>query len=331
MLNSFASVFDRLVFSHRIRNTKFAAPPLFVLGHWRSGTTLLHELLIKDRRHTYPTTYECFVPHHFLWTEWFVPAMLRGLLPKTRPMDSMQAGWDRPQEDEFALCNMGIPSPYLVWAFPKHGPVADDYLDLVSLSDADRERWKAALKFFVQRVASKRNRRVVLKSPPHTARVQTLLEAFPDARFVHIVRNPLEIFPSTVRLWMTLSQVQGLQNIDDGLPWVEGQILRTFVRMYERFEQDRALIPPGRLAEVRYEELAADPVGQMESIYNQLDFGQYERVRPAIEEYAAAHRKYRPSRYSFPPAIEERVRRTWAPYFERYGYATQSVDPVHAQ
>ncbi|NJN00849.1 MAG: sulfotransferase [Aquincola sp.] len=184
VLNSFASVFTELMFAHRARATKLAEPPLFVLGHWRSGTTLLHELLIRDERHTYPNTYECFAPHHFIWTEWFVPPLLRKLLPSTRPMDAMEAGWERPQEDEFALCNLGIPTPYLAWAFPQHGPVHDEYLDLVGLSNAERERWKEALKSFVHYVASMRNRRIILKSPTHTARVKTLLEVFPDARFV---------------------------------------------------------------------------------------------------------------------------------------------------
>src|SRR4029079_7278292 len=100
-LNSFASVFDRLVFGHRVRSNKLKETPLFVLGHWRSGTTLLHELLILDPRHTYPTTFECFAPNHFIWTEWFLAPLTRWLLPKKRPMDNMTAGWDLPQEDEF--------------------------------------------------------------------------------------------------------------------------------------------------------------------------------------------------------------------------------------
>jgi hypothetical protein len=287
---------------------------------------LLHELLILDERNTYPNTYECFAPSHFLWTEWFVPPLVRWLLPKLRPMDNMPAGWERPQEDEFALCNLGIPSPYLAWAFPHHGPVADDYLDLTTLSDRDRDRWKAGLEWFVKRVAVLRNKRIVLKSPTHTARVQTLLEVFPDARFVHIVRNPLALFPSTIRLWTTLSQVQGLQTVDGQIPWVEGHVLEQFVRMYERFEHDRDLIPPGRLAEVRYEELAVDPVGQMRQIYEQLDLGDFRPVAPAIAAYAATHKTYRPNKYSLPPATAGKVRRFWAPYFERYGYAEEHAN-----
>jgi hypothetical protein len=326
VLNSFAGVFDRLIFGHKVRATKLAEPPLFVLGHWRSGTTLLHELLIRDKRFTYPNTYECFAPLHFVWTEWFVPPMLSWLLPSTRPMDMMEAGWNHPQEDEFALVNLGVPSPYLSWAFPQHGPVSDEYLDLVSLSESEREKWKATLKYFVQRVASMRNRRIVLKSPTHTARVKTLLEIFPDARFVHIVRDPLALFPSTIRLWNTLSQVQGLQTVGDGLPWVERQVLDTFARMYERFELDRDLIPEGHLAELRYEDLVADPVEQMRGVYEQLNLGGFEHVRPEIAQYAADHAGYRPGRYSLSPTTIERVRRHWAPYFERYGYNHATAD-----
>src|SRR6202040_3728101 len=103
----------------------------------------------------------------------------------------------------------------------------------------------------------------------HTARVRTLLEIFPDAKFVHIVRDPLTIFPSTVRLWTKLCQTQGLQSVEGTPAWVEPQILETFVRMYERFERDRALIPEGHLVDLRFEELTADPVGQMERVYDE--------------------------------------------------------------
>ncbi len=97
-----------------------------------------------------PSTYQCFAPHHFLWTSWFLPPLVRMFLPQKRPMDDIVAGWDRPQEDEFALMNMGVPSPYLVWAFPNHGPVADEYLDLRTLPTAERETWKRKWRGFVR-------------------------------------------------------------------------------------------------------------------------------------------------------------------------------------
>jgi omega-hydroxy-beta-dihydromenaquinone-9 sulfotransferase len=320
LLNSFCSVFEWFLFSSAVRRTKLKEPPLFVLGHWRSGTTLMHELLMLDERHTCPSTYQCFAPHHFLWTSWFVPPIVRALLPKQRPMDDVVTGWTRPQEDEFALVNLGVPSPYLVWAFPNHGPVADEYLDLRTLPTAERETWKRKWREFVQRVALANNRRIVLKSPTHTARVRTILEVFPDARFIHIVRDPLVLFPSTVRLWKSLSEVQGFQIPRDDSGWMEKSVLDNFVRMYECFEQDRELIPPGRLVDIRYEDLVADPVGEMRQIYQRLGLGDFAEVEPALMRHAMKSRDYKTNKYLLPPEVAERVRGRWAPYFQRYGY-----------
>src|SRR4029079_7991805 len=135
---------------------------------------------------------------------------------------------------------------------------------------------------FVQRIALNNDRRIVLKSPTHTARVKTILEVFPDAKFIHIVRDPLKLFPSTVRLWKTLSLVQGFQIPRDDAGWIEGHVLDQFVRMYECFEQDRELTQTGELSDVRYEELVKDQVGQMRSVYQQLDLGDFREVEQAL-------------------------------------------------
>jgi hypothetical protein len=329
-INFFCGAFNELLLSHRIRKTRLKEPPLFVLGHWRSGTTLLHELLMLDPQHVCPNTFQCMSPHHFVWTEWFIPTLMHAFLPAKRPMDAMPAGWDRPQEDEFALCNLGVPSPYLAWAFPNHGPVFDEYLDLRSLSPAEREEWKRVWFDFVRRVAHVHNGRIVLKSPTHTARVRTILEVFPSAKFIHIVRDPLVLFPSTVRLWKSLSEVQGLQPLNGNSDWIERQVLDTFVRMYECFEQDRELVPPGRLIDVRYEDLAADPVGQMREIYQRLSLGDFRDVEPALLRYTMKTRDYRTNKYSLPSEVAERVRGRWAPYFQRYGYDGQALESASA-
>ena len=73
---------------------------------------MLFEFLACDEQFTYPTSYECFSPRHFLLTERLIPWAAAGLLPKKRPMDNMQAGFDRPQEDEFALLSMAAPTIY---------------------------------------------------------------------------------------------------------------------------------------------------------------------------------------------------------------------------
>src|SRR5262245_16538849 len=90
-----------LRYGRRIARTVVVEHPVFIIGHWRTGTTLLHELLILDERHNFPTTYQCLEPNHFLLTEGLVRRYLGFLSPSRRVVDNMPAGWERPQEDEF--------------------------------------------------------------------------------------------------------------------------------------------------------------------------------------------------------------------------------------
>jgi LPS sulfotransferase NodH len=160
---------------------------------------------------------------------------------------------------------------------------------------------------------------MVLKSPPHTARVRTLLEAFPEARFVHIVRHPFAIFPSTVKLWKSLYEVHGLQ-----VPRYEGleeRIYENFSRMYEAFERDRQWIDPARIREVRYEDLASDPVGEVRAIYEHLGLGAFDDMLPALRRHLEGVAGYRADRYRLDPELKAEIARRWRPYFERYGYS----------
>jgi len=294
-------------------------PPLFILGHWRSGTTLLHELLVQDRRHTFATTYQCFAPNHFIVTEEHVRRWFGFVLPSTRPMDNMRTGWERPQEDEFALCNLGIPSPYLCIAFPNRPFPYREYLTLEGLSDAQLARWKAGLQWFLRRLSFGDSRRIILKSPTHTARVRVLLDLFPQAKFVHIVRDPRAVFPSTVRLWKSLAKQQGLQ-IPRERPDLEEFVFDNFERMYTAFEADRGLIPPENFYELRYEDLVANPLGELRNIYDRLDLDDFAETLPAVEKYLEEVKDYRPNRHQLSAEREEQIRTRWGRYMRPFGY-----------
>jgi hypothetical protein len=316
-----------MIFGRRIRETEIKEEPIFVIGHWRSGTTLLHELLVLDGRHTYADTYACFASNHFIASAWFFRPWLKYLLPARRPMDNMPAGWDHPQEDEFALCNMGAGSPYLSIVFPNRPPVDQEYLDMENVSPEGLRNWKSKFRWFLQCITLRNPKRIVLKSPPHTARVKVLLEMFPKAKFLHIVRDPYVLFPSTVNLWKRLYRDEGLQ-----MPNFEGldeHVFQTFERMYDVFERDRSLIPPGQFSEVRYEELIKSPVEQMQRIYEELQLDGFEKVRPAVENYFADQKDYKTNRYQITPEIKEQITRRWHKYLEKYGYAIAT--PVEKQ
>jgi omega-hydroxy-beta-dihydromenaquinone-9 sulfotransferase len=308
-----------LVYGRRVARTPIREAPLFIIGHWRTGTTFLHELLILDERHTYPNTYECFEPNHFLLTERFLRNWLWFLMPSHRPMDNMAAGWEHPQEDEFALCMLGQPSPYLTIAFPNRPPQCSEYLDLEGLSPRALASWKNAFLGFLKHLNYKDPRRLVLKSPPHSCRIKVLLQLFPDARFIHIVRDPFVVFPSTVNLWKSLYQTHGLQQ--PTFAGLEEYVFTTFTRLYDRLEEGQKLLGPSQYCEVRYEDLARDPVGQLQAIYQQLELGGFAQMRPKLEEYVARTAGYETNRYELSTERRAEIGRRWGKVIERYGYA----------
>lgn len=328
-MNSALNALQRLLYGRRIARTKLE-PPIFIIGHWRSGTTFLHELLTRDPALSAPSTYECFNPGHFHLSAWLF-TKLDYLIPGTRPMDDMKMSWQNPQEDEFALLNLGLPSPYQELAFPNHRKRAAPFLSLDEFSPRAKERWRETFVTFLKSVTLCRMRKggaapcLVLKSPPHTARLAELSEMFPGAKFIHIVRNPAEVFPSSVRTWASLFEVQGCQTpsagaLPNGAPSIEDYVLSTFNELYRDFERARSAIPSQRFCELRYEDLVADPVAQLERLYDHLELGRFEDARPHFAAHIAALRDYRPSRHQVEPDVHSEVRRRWAPFFETYGY-----------
>jgi hypothetical protein len=329
MVSAFNSLGERLSearFRRQLQAPPTTPPPLFIVGHWRSGTTLLHELLMLDPTFCCPNTWQCCVPGHFLLTEGVVSNVVAWMVPKKRPMDDVAAGWDRPQEDEFALVNMGAPSPYRRMAFPRTSPAAPVALDLATLDAESLDHWKRAMRTFLARLAIRDPRRPVLKSPPHTARMAVLAEMFPGAKFLHVVRDPFVVFPSTMWLWKSLHEVQGMQ-VDDGAQ-AEAYVFAAFEEMYAAFERDRPRLPAGSLHEVRYEDLVADPVGLLREAYARLDLGDFSRVEPALEERARSMKRYRTNDYRHDPRIVAEIARRWRPFIERYGYRVPGPDPA---
>jgi hypothetical protein len=307
-----------LLYGRAISRTKIQEDPIFIIGHWRTGTTWLHELLILDERHNYPTTYQCFDPNHFLLTEGFFKRWLRFLLPSNRPMDNMPAGWDRPQEDEFALCMLGQPSPYLTIAFPRQPPKCPEYLDLEGVPAPAVEKWKSVFFRFLQTLTFKDPRRLVLKSPPHSCRIGTLLELFPRARFVHIMRDPYLVFASTVHMWKALYKAHGLQRAED--LDIDEYVYANFERLYARMEEGKKSIPAGQFHEVRYEDLARAPEEQMRLLYENLRLDGFDQLLPRLRDYLKNTANYERNSYTQDPEIRRAIRQRWGAVIQQYGY-----------
>jgi hypothetical protein len=323
LFNSCAGAVCRGWYGRRVVQTPLVDAPVFIVGHWRSGTTYLHELLSCDTRFATPTTYECFAANHFLVTGRWLPRMLWFIMPSRRPMDNVRTAWSSPQEDEFALCSLGVPSPYFRMAFPNEPQQYLEYLDLQSLPAEAMQSWQQTLRTFLQSLTLAHGKRLVLKSPTHTARIGVLATMFPGARFLHIVRNPLAVYPSTIKLWRVLDEAQGLQIPNHRQ--LTSYVQAAFQRMYLAFDQQRPLVPGNQIYDIRYEDLVEDPVGVLRNAYAALDLGDFEAVRPRLEAMTRDSGRYQTNRYELPPAEQSEILRRWHHYAQQYGYLAESM------
>src|SRR5262249_55270028 len=201
----------------------------------------------------------------FLTREEAIRREFEATAPRTRPMDNVVLTSHTPQEDEFALCAAGLRSPWLGMAiFRRRAAHYDRYLDFRDAPAAEFAEWKATLLWFMRKLTLKYGRPLLLKSPPHTARIRILLELFPKARFVHVHRHPYAVFRSMQHTLRRNGEIHALQHSPGD---VDEQILRRYTQMYDAFFADRQLIPEGRFHGLAFDKLARDPVGQVRDTY----------------------------------------------------------------
>lgn len=319
LLNSLYATIEFVVFSWFVRRARVEAP-IIILGHFRGGTTHLHNLLTLDKRFAHPTLYQTLNPSTFLGTEALFRLSTRLMLTRHRPQDQVAIGPELPAEDEVAIGVDSLASPYIGWVFPERQAHYDRFLTLDDATDAEKARWKRSVRTFLQKVAWKTGRPLVLKSPPHTARIALLLELFPDARFVHIHREPFQVFQSTRKLLEKLPPYFALQPTPAGLDRDE-QVIDQYARMYEAYFRDRDRIPAGQLCEVAYEDLDRDPVGVLSRIYEELNLGDFEQTEPAIRQYLGTLKGFRKNHHAdLPEALKQRIATRWRTCFEAWGY-----------
>ena len=297
-------------------------PPIFILGHWRSGTTHLYNLMAGAGFGYVPP-----VAVGLPWDQAGIARAMRPLLeralPEHRWIDRMAVTPTSPQEDEIGLASMSELSFYHGLYFPRHFDrliARGVFLD----GAADREiaRWEDRLRLFYGKLFRAQGNRLLIKNPVYTARVAHLRRLFPDAKFIHIHRSPFEVFASMRNFYARLLDVMALQKVPAEVD-IDATILRVFDRMMDRLEHDTADLAAPNYVELAYRELADDPLTALRAIYDGLQLDGFETAEPIFRTHLSAVRDYRKNAFDPDPAADARVAAALERWIEKWGYSRQ--------
>jgi hypothetical protein len=319
-------LWENLRYGRQIDAAEVPHAPLFVLGHWRSGTTFLHNVLSQDPQFGYLSVIQSAFPHQFLTFE----SVLSALLPeRKRLMDNVRMGAAVPSEEEIA---MAVMAPGSFWHGYYFTDAMDDYFDRYVLFEgvaaADRDAFKRAYLRLVKKLTIRHGgRRLVLKNPANTARIPMLLELFPDARFVHIHRDPYDVYLSRMSQFDSAVRWKALHRIEKH-EW-EARTFRYYRALMDRLCAEAKAIPPGNFVELSFESLRAEPMPGLQKIYSQLSLPGWEQAQPHFRKHLEGLRDYEQNRYRAMDAkLVERIDEEWGDYIDRWDYPRRTPAPA---
>lgn len=315
------STLERLMIRSRLPAPEDMAPPVFILGHWRSGTTHLYNIMSHDRGWAYVSPAAVGLPWDMFGLARAFRAAIHRALPEDRWIDRMPVTPTSPQEDEVAIASMTDLSFYHGIYFPRRfDALIDRGLFFDDCSPAEIARWQQRFTYFLRKLSlAEGGHPLLIKNPVYTGRVAMLRELFPQAKFIHIHRNPVDVFLSMRNFYQRLIEKLALQSPPPELD-IEETVLRIYDRMMERFMAETADLGPGELVEIPYAELDRDPLDAIARIYAGLDLPGFSEARPGFANYLASVQNFEKNAFSTDAATIERVRSRWARWIEHFGY-----------
>jgi hypothetical protein len=308
-------LYEHILLSRRITSTPISPAPIFILGHYRSGTTFLHKLLARDAHKAVIRNYDLLFPFHPRWLQKICQPLLQAIINwaqlKQVAFNDLPYSLEDPNEDDILFIHyLSSLSAYWGYLFPHRAQSFFRGATTEFPPDA-REKWQEEYAYQLKKVQRKNgNQRLVLKSPPHTGRIPLLLELFPDAHFIYLHRDPIETFYSVKKLWSeTLYPTFALEDIQEAEQ--EDIILAHYQDLIRSYEEGKALIPAGQLIEVKYDELMEAPLAMLKRLYDQWDIGDFEEQSASFRAQLHKERNYVRSSYAYDERTLTKVRAHW--------------------
>ncbi|CAH0993367.1 hypothetical protein SIN8267_03515 [Sinobacterium norvegicum] len=311
--------YENIRYRGLMAKTELKQDPVFLLGFGRSGTTHLHYLFWQDPQFGVLSNYQATMQPIALTGRGWLAKLLANSMPSTRPMDNVAMSMDAPQEEELALVNISEHASLHFMSFPQNLDVYDRYVTQLGSNQKQLKAWQAGYMQVVKKATILNNgRRLALKTPSNTGRIKVLNSMFPDAKYVNIVRNPYRVYQSMLNMYRKVLPSEALQEID----WqaIDAWVLEAYKATMNSYLEQRQLIPKDNLVEIKYEQLDETPLPILEAIYQQLDLGDFNAVKPKFEDYLNNLGTFEKNQFDFPEHVINTVNEHWGFAFDAFGY-----------
>ena len=311
---------EYLLYNKKIQNAELAQDPIFIIGHWRSGTTHLHNVMSQDRRLGYLSTLQAVFPtcSALLNKSKFLKGLIAKLIPEKRMMDNVKMGIDYPQEEEFSVSCITSHSHHCNH-FPRTIKQSFDKYVLFNASDEEKAEWQHAYMSVIKKASFLAGgKRLLLKNPYNTARIEVLLKMFPNAKFIHIYRNPYNIYVSALHDFIKEAEEMALQEFSE--QEFSELCYDLYKKLMNRYWETKDLIPAGNLCEVSFEAFENNPLGEVERIYTELGLEKTGTAFNEIKQYVDSLKGYKKNKYSYNAALMEKISEKWGFAIKKMNY-----------
>jgi omega-hydroxy-beta-dihydromenaquinone-9 sulfotransferase len=313
---SFFKLREKAKYGKKLAEAPVVKDPVIIIGHWRTGSTLLHQLMSLDKNFVAPTVFQASLPDSFLVSEKYYRPVMSSMMSPTRPMDNVKLGFDEPQEDEYALLKLIGDSPLADVIFQK----SNNYF-LKSYPDFNPknvEEWKGAIMNFCNKLQFASNKRILLKNPFHSMRIELLRETFPDVKFIHIHRHPYKVIPSTINMWTIVAKQNRLKGT-----WKEPSIKETaevLNNMLTQIRKDLSILPAGSFTEVNFENFEKDIPLSLKKIYQDIGLAYTQEFEENVKTYLSGLKNYKKNVFNLSENDKLYIRESLNDQFIYYGY-----------
>ena len=314
--------FEWLLYKGRINRTELKKDPIYIVGHWRTGTTYLQNLFTRDPQFAWFDPLKTITINNCILLKPVIRPLIGKFIKGTRAMDNLEYDLNLPMEEVFAQATLSDQAVAHMLVFPGKGE-GIKYVDSAFTDEQSPEKqddWLKDYKYILKKVTYlSQGKQLLLKSPENTCRIAFLKKNFPGAKFINIYRNPYKVIMSTINMYHKEMGIFGLNEAPSD-EVIEDTIIELFARIYRKAFKELYALPEEDRIDICYEDFCKAPMEYTKQIYGHLGIGGFDAAYPYLKAYIDDQEGYQTNKFTLDDELKEKINSRLGFYFEKYGY-----------